>query len=145
MVEAGGQEISEDTLVEALELAHDAIKQICQLQIDLAARAGQPKWVDGAVTESLRSSQAEALQAAIREGGLAALQPKANAIFAQEAPEINGVLHRCRHGAPAPAGAVRAPAAGDRGPRRGRLPGGARRSSATRCGHCRMPSRTPRS
>ncbi len=90
MVEAGGQEISEDTLVEALELAHDAIKQICQLQIDLAARAGQPKWVDGAVTESLRSSQAEVLQAAIREGGLAALQPKANAIFAQEAPEING-------------------------------------------------------
>jgi polyribonucleotide nucleotidyltransferase len=90
MVEAGGQEISEDTLVEALELAHDAIKQICQLQIDLAARAGQPKWVDGAVTESLRSSQAEALQTAIREGGLAALQPKANAIFAQEAPEING-------------------------------------------------------
>ncbi len=90
MVEAGGQEISEDTLVEALELAHDTIKQICKLQIDLAARAGQPKWVDGAVTESLRSSQAEALQSAIREGGLAALQPKANAIFAQEAPEING-------------------------------------------------------
>jgi polyribonucleotide nucleotidyltransferase len=90
MVEAGGQEISEDTLVEALELAHDAIKQICQLQIELASKAGQPKWVDGAVTESLRSSQSEPLQAAIREGGLAALQPKSNAIFAQEAPEING-------------------------------------------------------
>ncbi|MDX6519894.1 MAG: polyribonucleotide nucleotidyltransferase, partial [Gaiellales bacterium] len=90
MVEAGGQEISEETLVEALELAHGAIKEICQLQIDLAAQAGQPKWVDGAVTESLRNSHAEALQAAIREGGLAALQPKSNAIFAQEAPEITG-------------------------------------------------------
>jgi polyribonucleotide nucleotidyltransferase len=90
MVEAGGQEISEDTLVEALELAHGAIKEICQLQIELAARAGQPKWVDGAVTESLRGNHAEAMQAAIREGGLAALQPKSNAIFAREAPEITG-------------------------------------------------------
>ena len=44
MVEAGAQEIDEDTLVEALELAHDAIKQICQLQIELAAQ-GRPAQV----------------------------------------------------------------------------------------------------
>ena len=43
MVEAGADEIDEDTLVEALELAHGAIKQICQLQIELAAKAGMPK------------------------------------------------------------------------------------------------------
>jgi polyribonucleotide nucleotidyltransferase len=40
MVEAGAEEIDEDTLVEALELAHGAIKQICQLQIELASKAG---------------------------------------------------------------------------------------------------------
>ena len=36
-----------------------------------ADQAGKPKWVDGAVTESLRDRHAAALQAAIGEGGLA--------------------------------------------------------------------------
>ncbi len=90
MVEAGADEIDEDTLVEALELAHGAIKQICQLQIELAAKAGMPKWSDGAVTEQLRSSRSGDLAAAIQAGGLAALQPKADAVFREEAPEISG-------------------------------------------------------
>src|SRR5437763_7698092 len=70
MVEAGAEEIDEDTLVEALEVAHGAIKQICQLQIELAGKAGQPKWLDGAVTEQLRSSRFQDLLQAIQEGGL---------------------------------------------------------------------------
>src|SRR6476659_7535856 len=74
------------TLVEALELAHGAIKQICQLQIELAAKAGMPKWSDGAVTEQLRSGRSGDLAAAIQAGGLAALQPKADAVFREEAP-----------------------------------------------------------
>ncbi|HEV8155215.1 MAG TPA: polyribonucleotide nucleotidyltransferase [Gaiellales bacterium] len=90
MVEAGAEEIDEDTLVEALELAHGAIKQICQLQIELASKAGMPKWSDGAVTEQLRSSRSGDLAAAIQAGGLAALQPKADAVFRDEAPEISG-------------------------------------------------------
>jgi polyribonucleotide nucleotidyltransferase len=90
MVEAGAEEIDEDTLVEALELAHGAIKQICQLQIELASKAGMPKWSDGAVTEQLRSSRSGDLAAAIQAGGLAALQPKADAVFREEAPEISG-------------------------------------------------------
>jgi polyribonucleotide nucleotidyltransferase len=90
MVEAGADEIDEDTLVEALDLAHGAIKQICQLQIELAAKAGMPKWSDGAVTEQLRSSRSGDLAAAIQAGGLAALQPKADAVFREEAPEISG-------------------------------------------------------
>src|SRR5438477_1218931 len=40
MVEAGAEEVDEDTLVQALELAHAAIKEICAVQIDLASRAG---------------------------------------------------------------------------------------------------------
>ncbi|HEY0389786.1 MAG TPA: polyribonucleotide nucleotidyltransferase [Gaiellales bacterium] len=90
MVEAGAEEIDEDTLVTALEMAHDAIKEICRVQIELAAKAGQPKWSDGAVTERLRSSRLGELAQAIQEGGLAALQPKADAIFREEAPEISG-------------------------------------------------------
>ena len=35
MVEAGAKEVTEEKMLEALELAHTVIKQICQLQIDL--------------------------------------------------------------------------------------------------------------
>jgi polyribonucleotide nucleotidyltransferase len=102
MVEAGAQEASEDLLIEALELAHGEIKRLCQAQIELAERAGKPKWVDGAVTEELRSRYAGQLADAIREGGLAALQPKADALLKQELPEVSGssseddVLRRMR-------------------------------------------------
>jgi polyribonucleotide nucleotidyltransferase len=86
MVEAGAQEIAEETLIEALEMAHIEIRKLCQLQIDLAARAGQPKWADGAVTESLRTKHGDALRGAIADGGLAALPVKADALQRQEVP-----------------------------------------------------------
>jgi polyribonucleotide nucleotidyltransferase len=90
MVEAGAQEIAEEDLITALELAHGEIKKLCQLQIELAAKAGQPKWADGAVTESLRQTHGAALAAAIAEGGLAALPGKIDAIQRAELPEIGG-------------------------------------------------------
>ena len=40
MVEAGAQEIPEDVLLEALELAHGEIKKLCEVQLELA-RAGR--------------------------------------------------------------------------------------------------------
>src|SRR6185437_15802985 len=52
----------EEELISALELAHGEIKKLCQLQIELAERAGQPKWADGAVTESLRTTDADVLR-----------------------------------------------------------------------------------
>ncbi len=41
MVEGESKEVSEDDMLEALRIAHDAIKQQCQLQIDLANSAGK--------------------------------------------------------------------------------------------------------
>ncbi len=38
MVEAGANEVTEEKMLEALELAHSVIKQICQLQLDLVAQ-----------------------------------------------------------------------------------------------------------
>jgi polyribonucleotide nucleotidyltransferase len=102
MVEAGAQEVSEEDLIEALEMAHAEIKKLCQLQIELAAKAGLPKWADGAVTESLRGSHAAALQSAISAGGLGALPAAAEAVLAAETPAVSGastesdVLHRQR-------------------------------------------------
>jgi polyribonucleotide nucleotidyltransferase len=102
MVEAGAQEVSEEDLIEALEMAHAEIKKLCQLQIELAAKAGLPKWADGAVTESLRGTHAAALQSAISTGGLGALPGAADAVLAAETPAVSGtstesdVLHRQR-------------------------------------------------
>ncbi len=44
MVEAGAQEVSEDKVLEALELAHDAIKSIVAAIEELAAKVGKVKW-----------------------------------------------------------------------------------------------------
>jgi len=43
MVEAGGREVDESVVLDALEAAHNAIKQICALQNELRAEAGKPK------------------------------------------------------------------------------------------------------
>jgi polyribonucleotide nucleotidyltransferase len=43
MVEAGAQEVSEDEVIQALETAHAAIKQICAAIDELAAEGGRPK------------------------------------------------------------------------------------------------------
>ena len=75
---------------QALELAHGEIKKLCQLQIELAAKAGQPKWVDGAVTESLRTAHGPALTAAIAQDGLSALPARIDALLRSELPEIGG-------------------------------------------------------
>ncbi len=102
MVEAGAQEVSEEELIEALDMAHAEIKKLCQLQIELAAKGGLPKWTDGAVTESLRGKHAAALQSAVSDGGLGALPGAAEAVLAAETPAISGastesdVLHRQR-------------------------------------------------
>ncbi len=90
MVEAGAEEIGEEDLIAALELAHGEIRKLCQLQIELAAQAGQPKWADGAVTESLRTNHSESLRAAVSEGGLVALPSRIDALMRSELPEIGG-------------------------------------------------------
>src|ERR671933_720889 len=46
MVEAGAEEVPEETLLEAFELAHAEIRKLCEAQEDLARRAGKPKWLD---------------------------------------------------------------------------------------------------
>jgi polyribonucleotide nucleotidyltransferase len=40
MVEAGAQELSEDEIVEALDMAHKAIVKICNAQLELVKKAG---------------------------------------------------------------------------------------------------------
>src|SRR4029079_11582293 len=59
MVEAGAQEVPEDVLLEALELAHGEIKKLCEVQLDLARQVGKAKWLDPSLTEELKAAHGD--------------------------------------------------------------------------------------
>jgi polyribonucleotide nucleotidyltransferase len=70
MVEAGAQQVSEAVIVEALKVAHEEIKKICAVQLELQRLVGKPKWdvpawtVDEGVLEQVRTGFGAALDAA---------------------------------------------------------------------------------
>jgi polyribonucleotide nucleotidyltransferase len=70
MVEAGASEIPEAEILDALDIAHDAIKKLCAAQEELRAKAGKEKTVvevpqvDPALYEQIKSSHGAALDAA---------------------------------------------------------------------------------
>ncbi len=70
MVEAGANEIPEAEILDALDIAHAAIKKICELQRELAAKAGKEKKsyeaikVDEDLLAQIRSSHGSQLDAA---------------------------------------------------------------------------------
>src|SRR5215212_365455 len=43
MVEAGAQEVTEQEILDALDIAHGEIKKLCQAQVELREKAGKPK------------------------------------------------------------------------------------------------------
>jgi polyribonucleotide nucleotidyltransferase len=70
MVEAGATEISEAEILDALDIAHAAIKELCQAQHELRRQAGKekvevtPPQVDEAVLSELKDRFGDALDAA---------------------------------------------------------------------------------
>jgi polyribonucleotide nucleotidyltransferase len=67
MVEAGANEIPEAEILDALDIAHAAIKKLCELQRDLAGKVGKEKkvfetiQVDPSVLDAIRASHGAAL------------------------------------------------------------------------------------
>ena len=53
MIEAGADEVPEETMLEAFELAHGEIVKICEAQEDLRRQVGKEKWLDPELTEEL--------------------------------------------------------------------------------------------
>jgi polyribonucleotide nucleotidyltransferase len=72
MVEAGANEVPEDKLLEALELAHSEIKKLCEAQLDLQRHAGKAKWLDDGVTEEIEREFGDAIRQRIESEGLRA-------------------------------------------------------------------------
>ena len=85
MVEAGADQVAEEKLLEAFELAHGEIKKICQAQEDLQAKAGKPKWLDAAVTEELSGRYGDEIASAIGSKGLSDAAGAVEEILAREA------------------------------------------------------------
>jgi polyribonucleotide nucleotidyltransferase len=56
MVEAGAEEVPEELLLEALELAHGEIKKLCEAQEELRREVGKPKWIDPDVDSEVSGS-----------------------------------------------------------------------------------------
>src|SRR5512142_312603 len=70
MVEAGANEVPEAEILDALDIAHGAIRKLCSAQRGLAERVGKPKLevvvpqVDHALYDEIRVSHGEALDRA---------------------------------------------------------------------------------
>src|SRR5688500_10532098 len=70
MVEAGADEIPEDQLLEALALAHEEIKRLCEAQEDLRRQAGKSKWLDADVTAELAQGHGHTVWRRIQRDGV---------------------------------------------------------------------------
>jgi polyribonucleotide nucleotidyltransferase len=85
MVEAGADEVPEEKLLEALELAHNEIRKLCDAQDDLRRQAGKPKWLEASVTEELEAQHNGAIREHIASQGL----KEAGALIEELTPPID--------------------------------------------------------
>jgi polyribonucleotide nucleotidyltransferase len=70
MVEAGAEEVPEDVLLEALDLAHQEIRKLCEAQEDLRREVGKVKWLDPELTAELETSHGHTMWESIQAKGL---------------------------------------------------------------------------
>jgi polyribonucleotide nucleotidyltransferase len=70
MVEAGGNEIPEEQLLEALERAHEEIRKLCEVQEELRRSVGKAKWLDEELTQELERDHGDKIRQRIQGVGL---------------------------------------------------------------------------
>jgi polyribonucleotide nucleotidyltransferase len=89
MIEGGADQIPEETLIEAFELAHMEIRKICDALDELREKAGKPKWVDVELTAELEAQNGDAIRAAIAADGLREAAAVVDALVEELAPPIS--------------------------------------------------------
>ncbi len=89
MVEAGADEVPEDVLLEALDLAHAEIRKLCEAQEELREKAGKAKWLDPELTQELESSHGEEIRRRIQEHGLREAGAVVEELVDQLAPPLS--------------------------------------------------------
>jgi polyribonucleotide nucleotidyltransferase len=85
MVEAGANEVPEDKLLEALDLAHAEVRKLCEAQLELQRGAGKSKWLDDGVTEEIEREHGEGMRERINAEGLRA----AHAVIEEVLPALS--------------------------------------------------------
>jgi polyribonucleotide nucleotidyltransferase len=88
MVEAGADEMPEDTILEAFELAHGEIVKLCEAQEELRRQAGKPKWLDLELYAELERDHGHAVWERIQSGGLREAAAVVDELTEQLAPPI---------------------------------------------------------
>jgi polyribonucleotide nucleotidyltransferase len=89
MIEAGADEIPEDEILEAFELAHREIAKICEAQEDLRRQAGKPKYLDPELTAELESQHSDRIRERIRAEGLREAGAVVEELTNELAPELS--------------------------------------------------------
>ena len=89
MVEAGAEQVPEETILEAFELAHTEIRKICEALEDLRSQVGKPKWVDSDLTAELEATHGQAIRSAIAEHGLREASATMEALVTEASPAIS--------------------------------------------------------
>jgi polyribonucleotide nucleotidyltransferase len=89
MIEGGGDQVPEETLLEAFELAQAEIRRICEALEDLREQVGKPKWVDTELTAELEAEHGETVRTAIAQHGLREAAVVVDALVAGASPEIS--------------------------------------------------------
>jgi polyribonucleotide nucleotidyltransferase len=96
MVEAGAREVDEETMLEALQIAHEEIRRLCAAQVELAKVAGKPKWevttapLDEKLLAKVEKAVGVDLAEATREQAKLARRDKVAAVRAAAAEKVLG-------------------------------------------------------
>ncbi len=88
MVEAAAQEVPEETILEAFELAQREIAKLCAAQEELREKVGKPKWFDVALTDELAASHGDRFRARIAEAGLRDAAALVEELLGELAPSL---------------------------------------------------------
>ncbi|HJU46955.1 MAG TPA: polyribonucleotide nucleotidyltransferase, partial [Gaiellaceae bacterium] len=89
MIEAGADQVGEDVMLEAFELAHVEITRICDAIDDLRRQVGKPKWIDIELNEQVARDHGSAIAGAIAERGLREAGTIVDELLAEIAPDIS--------------------------------------------------------
>src|SRR6187402_3555966 len=88
MIEAGGDQVPEETMLEAFALAHSEIIRICDAIDELAREVGKEKWIDVELNADLDARHGDAVSRRIAEVGLREAGSVIDELLAADAPAI---------------------------------------------------------
>ncbi len=89
MVEAGADEVPEDLLLEALDVAQAEIRKLCEAQEELREKTGKPKWLEPELTTELDESHGEQIRERVQSVGLREAGAVVDELLAELAPTLS--------------------------------------------------------